>query len=222
MIFHVLVEGSSDEPTVMELLVRRFGMVRGSQFRVHPHRGKGRIPADLHAPPPVTDQSLLGQLPAKLRSYSVNGPDSCVVVLVDQDDDDCAALLTSLQLMLAGLTRRPRNVLFRIAMEEIEAWFLADRPAVLAAYPHASFANVPAGEPDLIDDPSDVLAECLGVREATGQRKAEWAKQIGPHLDLNNPASPSLAKFIEGIERFWNMAPAPLPRRRTLPARPPN
>lgn len=205
--FHVLVEGTSDDPTVTAILTRRFGLSRGGQFQVHPHGGKGKLPQNPNAKPDPKDRTLFGQLPAKLRAFAVKGADVCVVVLVDQDDDDCVQLLADLQKMLAKLKAKPVNVLFRIAMEEIEAWFLADRQAVTAAYANASFQHVPGGDPDLIDDPSDILAGCLGVPlPCTGQMKAEWADKIAPHLDLDDPKSPSLAKLIEGVNRYWALA----------------
>jgi hypothetical protein len=207
MIFHVLVEGTSDKPTVTEILTRQFGLIQGSQFQIHPHGGKGKLPANPAAKPSPTDRTLFGQLPATLRAYAVKGRNVCVVVLVDQDDDDCTQLLADLHAMLAALKTRPANVLFRIAMEEIEAWFLADRAAVLAAYGQANFTGVPTKGTDLVDDPSDVLADCLGVvRPCPGQMKAEWAEKIAPHLDLKKPKSPSLARFIDGIGRYWKMA----------------
>lgn len=206
MMFHVLVEGCSDEPTVNEIMTRKFGLVRGSQFQVHPHRGKGVLPTDPNAKPSVTDRTLLGTLPAKLRGFAGTGHSLCVVVLLDQDNDDCSELLRRLELMLGGLSKRPDKVLFRIAMEEIEAWFIADRKAVKAAYPAASFQGVPKSNPDLIADPSDVLAKCLGEPlPCTGQMKAVWAENIAPRLNLRSPQSPSLGKFIEGIARFWRM-----------------
>ena len=207
MIFHVLVEGTSDEPTVREILARKFGLIQGSQFQIHPHGGKGKLPTNPDAKPSPTNRTLLAQLPATLRAYAVKGNKVCVVVLVDQDDDDCAQLLGDLQTMLAALKKRPPNVIFRIAMEEIEAWFLADRAAILAAYGKANFSGVPTKDTDMVDDPSDILAGCLGVPlPCTGQMKAEWAENIGPHLNLKKPESPSLEKFIEGIGRYWKMA----------------
>ena len=207
MMFHVLVEGTSDEPTVTEILMERFGLSRGGQFQIHPHGGKGSLPANPNAKPDPKDRTLLGQLPAKLRAFSVKGDAVCVVVLLDQDDDDCVKLLSDLRAMLKKLSKKPVNVLFRIAMEEIEAWFLADRAAVHKAYAKATFKNVPKGDPDLIDDPSDVLAGCLGAAlPCTGQMKAEWAERIAPHLNLKKPKSRSLAKFIEGVERYWSLA----------------
>lgn len=206
MMFHVLVEGTSDDPTVTKILTRRFGLSRGGQFQVHPHRGKGKLPENPNAKPDPNNRTLFGQLPAKLRAFAGKGANTCIVVLVDQDDDDCVQLLADLQKMLASLKKRPANVLFRIAMEEIEAWFLADHPAIAAAYANANFQGVPGGESDLIDNPSDILAECLGVPlPCTGQMKAEWADKIAPHLDLDHPKSPSLAKFIEGVSRYWEL-----------------
>lgn len=206
MMFHVLVEGTSDEPTVKEILTRRFGLIHGSQFQIHPHGGKGKLPADPEAAPPRTNRTLFAQLPATLRSYALKGNKVCIVVLVDQDDDDCVQLLADLKKMLASLNKRPPNVLFRIAMEEIEAWYLADRKAITRAYPKPSFKGVPKSKTDLLDDPSDVLAKCLGEPlPCTGQMKAVWAEKIAPHLDLDKPKSPSLAKFIEGMGRYWTM-----------------
>ena len=202
--FHVLVEGTSDDPTVTEIMTRRFGLSRGGQFQVHPHGGKGKLPHNPNGRPDPTDRTLFGQLPAKLRGFSVKGADVCIVVLVDQDDDNCIQLLADLQKMLAKLKKKPVNVLFRIAMEEIEAWFLADQQAIANAYPNASFNHVPGGDPDLIDDPSDILAGCLGIAlPCTGQMKAEWAENISPHLDLDQPKSTSLAKFVDGVGRYW-------------------
>lgn len=206
MMFHVLVEGSSDEPTVKEIMTRKFGLVHGSQFQIHPHRGKGHLPVDPNAKPAVTDQTLLGTLPAKLRGYAGSGNSTCIVVLVDQDDDDCAELLRRLRKMLEKLEKRPAHVLLRIAIEEIEAWFIADRKAVKAAYPTVNFKGVSRSNSDLIDDPSDVLARCLGEQlPCTGQMKAVWAKNIAPKINLDKPKSPSLTKFIEGIGRYWKM-----------------
>lgn len=206
MMFHVLVEGTSDDPTVREILTRRFGLSRGGQFQIYPHGGRGKLPKNPNAAPALYDRTLFGQLPAKLRAYAGKGLDACIVVLFDQDDDDCVKLLADLQKMLANLASKPANVLFRIAMEEIEAWFLADQAAITAAYTHAVFHGVAAGDSDLIDDPSDILAGCLGVSlPCTGQMKAEWAEAMAPYLDLDSPHSTSLAKFIEGIDRYWKL-----------------
>ena len=74
-------------------------------------------------------QGLLDQLPAKLRGYgkSLAGMDCLVVVLIDADDEDCKDLKTRLLRLYDELESKPPSVLFRIAVEETESWFLADR-----------------------------------------------------------------------------------------------
>ena len=47
----------------------------------------------------------------------------------------------------------------------------------------------------------EVLADAIGIKrkEITGADKYAWAQTIAPHLDLDNPPSPSLKKLIDGI-----------------------
>jgi hypothetical protein len=83
MFLEILVEGGADVPTLQEILQRRFNLVENTHFRIHPHKGKGKLPQKPHAHP--QRRGLLDQLPAKLRGYSHLPPGYCVVVLVDAD-----------------------------------------------------------------------------------------------------------------------------------------
>jgi hypothetical protein len=204
MRFEVLVEGESDVPAVREIFVRGFGLQESVDFNLHPHRGRGRLPANPLKPPPVNRQGLLDQLPAKLKGYSHLGGQGCVVVLVDADDEPCDELLRALNRMLERLPKRPLHVLFRIAIEETESWFIADPAAVQAAYPKAKVARLRRIQPDAVVGASEELAAALSVpvKSMTGATKAAWASHIAPHLNLEQPRSPSLQKFIEGIGRY--------------------
>jgi Domain of unknown function (DUF4276) len=199
----VLLEGASDVPAVREVLERRFGLVQGQDFNLYPHSGKGRLPADIISPPQPHHRGLLDQLPAKLRGFSYLGDEACVVVLVDADDEPCNALLQRLADMLIRLPRRPARVLFRIAIEETESWFIADSDAVQKAYPKAKLAPLRKLAADEVVGAWEQLAKALGVaeREVSGTTKLEWAKRIAPHLELEEPPSPSLRAFIRGVER---------------------
>jgi hypothetical protein len=205
--FEILCEGSSDVPALQEIMKRRFELTEDEHFRVHAHRGKGKLPKPDHLlkAPKAWDQSLLGQLPIKLKNMgqqTTGDYEVVVLVVVDADDDDPKALVTELDEMLAALPTRPKNCVFGIAIEETESWFIADTTAVRGAYPHARLSDLKKIKKDAICGAWEALARALGVDPArcSGGEKTEWAAAIAPHLDLLTPASPSLGKLLRQIE----------------------
>jgi len=89
---------------------------------------------------------LLGRLPERLRGYARRVPreDLRILVLIDEDRQSCTALKASMEEMArdAGLVTKnaatadqPFRVVTRIAVEELEAWFFGDVPALVQAYP---------------------------------------------------------------------------------------
>lgn len=199
--FEILLEGSSDVPAVRGILERRFGWREDEHFRLHPHRGKGRLPANPLARPGLNNRGLLDQLPAKLRGYGHFGEEYCVVVLVDADREDCRDLKKQLVDLYEKLPSKPSRVLFRIAVEETESWFLADQQAIRAAYPKCRLSGIRDLDPDQVCGAWEHLAAALG-HGASGSRKNEWARKITPHLDIENPKSPSLRAFLDGVGRM--------------------
>lgn len=200
----VLVEGASDEPVVKEILSRKFRLVENKNFCVRPHQGKGKLPANPNKRPNPARRGLLDQLPAKLRSYAGFPDGYHVVVLVDADREDCRDLLKALNGMYERLEKKPRSVLFRIAVEETESWFIADKSAIKGAYPKAKVRKLPR-HPDQVVGAWEKLAEAIGENpNYTGARvdKQRWAEDIAPHLNLEQPRSPSLKAFIRGIDRI--------------------
>jgi hypothetical protein len=203
--FEVLVEGGSDVPVVREVLMRKFGLQEGVDFRIHPHKGRGRLPDNPLAQPDRHQQTLLHQLPAKLRGFSYLGDDVCVLVLVDADDTPCTELLAQLNAMLVSLPHKPARVMFRLAIEETESWFIADENALRQAYPKAKLKLQKLREipPDAVVGAWERLAEAIGMRvsDITGRDKFIWATAIAPYMDLENPNSPSFRKLLEGVAR---------------------
>ena len=130
----LLVEEPSMEAFLRALLPRLLPHDR--TFGVHAFQGKS---------------DLLGKLEDRLRAYAGWLPaDWRVVVVVDRDDDDCLELKQRLEVTAqrAGLRSRSRSgecpwqLVNRIAVEELEAWYFGDWPAVQAAYPRVR-ANIP-------------------------------------------------------------------------------
>ena len=182
--------------------MRRFGLVEDEHFRIHPHQGKGKLPANPLAPPNRNKRQLLHQLPTKLRAYAKSRDSNCVVlVVVDTDDNPCVELLADLNRMLAELPVRPARVLFRLAIEETESWFLADTAAIQKAFPKAKVASLKRIPPDAVVGAWQQLAKAIGSTGSSGTDKRRWAEKICPHLDLDNPDSPSLGKLISGVAR---------------------
>jgi hypothetical protein len=201
MFFEVLVEGGADVPALKAVLERRFALTENRDFRIHPHRGKGRLPANPLARPAPAHQGLLDQLPAKLRGYGRSlGPDCCVLVVVDADDDDCRELKQSLVEMIESLPVRPPCVLFRIAVEETESWFVADVAAVEAAYPGANTRDLARIVPDSVIGAWEALGRAIGEQGVPDKRR--WAERISLHLTLDPPCSPSLGALIDGVQRI--------------------
>jgi hypothetical protein len=206
----VLIEGISDAPVVREILTRRFNLTEGLDFTVSWHTGKGTLPADPLALADPRKTALLDQLPSKLIAYGKRTRQMPVVlVLVDVDTTPCHELLASLNAMLRALPFKP-VVVFRLAIEEIESWFVSDVNALRAAYP----TKVKAGklrdyQPDSIVNTWELLASALGSDKSLvgAGVKTDWAQKISPHLNLDNPRSPSLRKFIEGVERLVQNRP---------------
>lgn len=161
MRLHILVEGSADEAFLKAWLPR---FLPGHPFIVIPHQGKGRLSAAPARKPDPKQRGLLDQLPAKLRAFgkALNSETDRVVVLVDLDDQDCHDLKARLTALVKQCNPRP-TVLFRIAIEETEAFFLGDRMAVKKAFPAARIRRIKDYQQDSICGTWEVLRDVIGA-----------------------------------------------------------
>jgi len=126
MHFEFFVEEVSTEAALSNLIPNI--LEAEHTFAIHPFQGK---------------PDLLANLPARLRAFRKWLPkDWRIVVLIDEDREDCKALKGQLEKAAkkAGLVTRtstkgqsPFQVLNRLAIEDLEAWFFGDVVAVKAA-----------------------------------------------------------------------------------------
>lgn len=212
MHIEVLAEDSSGA-RLLEMLLPRLWGEKGAPhtWRIHPFKGIGRLPANLHTQPDPANRALLANLPGALRAYGKSGGIDAVLVVLDTDSRDCRIVLSELKAVVESCNPAP-NAMFRLVIEEIEAWYLGDRAAVLAAYPKAKTKVLERYVPDSVCGTWEVLADAVhpGGHAALkkpgsplpGQLKHDWAGKIGPHLDFERNLSPSFRKFKEGVTRL--------------------
>ena len=214
MHFEVLAEDVSGSIALGHILERILGAnYTEHSWRMHSFRGKGRLPDNLYEAPSPKNQQLLNNLPSLLRGLgrSLEESTSAVVVVVDLDDDDCLKFKQDLLDVLNTCNPRPRT-LFRIAIEESEAWLLGDRPAIRAAYPNARDAVLSAYAQDSICGTWEVLADAVHqggaarLRQlgfpADGEAKCDWARNIAPHMNIDANKSKSFQVFRDGVRNL--------------------
>ena len=212
MHFEVLVEDQSGGIALDVVLEKILG-ANGQRhsWRLHPYKGIGRIPANLHAAPNPRKRLLLNHLPRLLRGYgrSLQPGRDCVLVVVDLDTQDCIRLKQELLGVLQACNPRP-TTLFRIAIEECEAWLLGDRDAVKAAYPNAKDPVLNRYAQDSICGTWEVLADAVHrggsapLKRAgyptAGRAKCDWARNIAPRMDVSRNRSKSFQVFRDGVK----------------------
>lgn len=210
MHLEILVEDKSGSIALEHILEKILG-ANGAvhTWRILPYKGIGRIPRNLRGVTDPNARILLDRLPSLLQGYGKSLTDSSVVVVVvDCDNKDCVSFKQDLLSVLSACNPHPKT-LFRIAIEEMEAWLLGDRVAVKLAYPNARDAVLNSYVQDSICGTWEVLADAVHPGGSTplkqmgypaaGLAKCEWAREIAPHLDIDSNGSKSFQVFRDGV-----------------------
>lgn len=209
MHIEVLVEDSSGAILIESLMPQIIGpQGEPNSWRIHPYKGVGRIPQGLVAKSDPSKRALLDQLPRLLSGYGKTPGIDAVVVVLDSDNRHCKDFLAELEVLVKRCSPAP-NTLFRLAVEEMEAWLLGDRPALLAAYPKARKDVLARYTQDSVCGTWELLADAVhhgghaSIQKAgwplPGQLKHEWVRKISPNMDIERNASPSFGKFRDGL-----------------------
>ena len=193
-----LVEEPSAEAALSNILPKVFEPT--TSFAIHPYQGK---------------QDLLKNLPSRLRGYKAWLPrDWRIVVLIDADDEDCRRLKARLEdiarnsnLLTKSVTRNSSNfqVLNRLAIEELEAWFFGDIEALNTAHPRISL-NL--GNKAKYRDPDAITGGTWEALERElkrvgyytgGLSKISAAREISLHMVPERNRSHSFQVFRRGL-----------------------
>lgn len=190
----ILVEEPSMEAFLQGLLPRLLPQNR--TFTIHSFQGK---------------KDLFKKLKARLRGYKAWLPESHrVVVMVDRDHDDCRELKRRMEEIAAevGLQSRTRSptcwqLVNRIVIEELEAWYFGAWDAVVAVYPKLPATLSPRyRNSDAIPGGTWEALEGILQRHGyfkSGIRKIELARTLGQRIDPFRCQSPSFQCFRDTL-----------------------
>ena len=226
MHFEILIEDKSGK-IALESIVEKILGTNGQDhsYRIIAYKGIGRLrrdlmQRDLRGKTDPKKRQLLDQLHRLLKGYGRSLQDypkdypAAVIVVIDLDQRDCMEFKQELVGVLNACYPAPET-LFRIAIEEGEAWFLGDRNAVLTAYPKAKTRVLNNYAQDAICGTWEVLADAIYTGGSTalkpkgyptiGREKCEWAGKIAPHMDVDKNRSPSFRVFRDGLRSLASM-----------------
>lgn len=180
-------------------------------FDIRPHRGKGYVPSDPMRHPSLDTVGLQDLLPAKARAYArvLDPAASILVVVMDADELPPADVETAIRTPLRRFAPQLPHVI-GICVEEIEAWLLGDRAALLSAYPDADLSCLERYGQDTVCGTWETLARCIHpdmaeriIRigyPAVGQYKYAWCRDISRYMDPDRNVSPSFLLFRKHLE----------------------
>ncbi len=193
----ILVEEPSMEAFLLGILPKLLG--KQTSFQIYPFQGK---------------DDLLNKLPARLRGYAAWLPATMrLVVLVDRDDDDCARLKGRIEKIgeEAGLQgkkeggQRQWQIVTRIAIEELEAWYFGDWDAVRSLYPKVKKTVAKVAryrDSDAISGGTWEAFERLLQKAGyfkNGLRKIEVDRALGREFKPSQNRSPSFQVFCRAL-----------------------
>ena len=199
----MLLEFYVEEPSAEAALIHLVPAILAEadfEFEIYPFQGKN---------------DLIRKLPNRLSAYKHwIADDQRIIVLVDRDDDDCYQLKNNLERIAlnAGLETRSTipakfHIINRIAIEELEAWFFGDVPAMKLAYPRipeslgqkAAYRN-----PDAVHGGTwERLQQVLKDYHPGGLEKIRAAEEISKYMDPDNNRSRSFQVFRDALRSIF-------------------
>lgn len=205
MHFEFLVEELSAKIALENILPKL--LPEDASFCIHPFQGK---------------HDLLLKMYARLRTYKLYMDSSHrVVVLIDRDNDNCMELkdkLDNITLRSGFISKSTAKnnssfqVLNRIAIEELEAWFFGDVDAIVKAFPRVPVTlhkRAAFRDPDSIKGGTwEALERLLKKYKYYKSRasKTDVAKQISQYMQPDNNRSKSFQVFISGLNELSNIS----------------
>ncbi len=204
--FAIYTEDESGYYLIQELMKKVKVESPGIMYDCYSYRGKTDLLKRLPSLFKGMDKALIS-------SYGKENSALCIVI--DSDNETPETLRNKLQTE-ADRHHLNCDYIFSLAVEEMEAWLMGDRTAIKKAYPKASEKILNQYRQDSISGTWETLADAIYPGGYTklikdckasdaaeyryvGSLKTEWAKKIGPYMNLDSNLSPSFNRFISAI-----------------------
>jgi len=134
-----------------------------------------------------------GYLKSNTKSFNRAARFNPYLLLTDLDKVECAPVLIRNWLP----EQKHNNMLFRVAVQEVESWLLADRERI-SRFLGVSKTHIPL-YPDEVDDPKATL-----IKAADRARRKQIRKDIVPPPDsVRKQGANYNGRLIEFVERHW-------------------
>ncbi len=158
---------------------------------------------------------MLKELPTRLKGEQWIPDNWRIIVLIDEDRRDCHELKAYLEKAAheAGFVTKSGaapnedfQVVNRLAIEELEAWFFGDVEAMHAAYPKIPInlqSKAKYRNPDAIRGGTSEALEGLLIQKNYFTKripKPTVAQNIAQHMEPNRNRSKSFQVFVEGLK----------------------
>lgn len=213
MHFQFLIEDQSSADLIEILMQKNFLPSGGVTFNCKSFKGIGGFTRK-NTVKETKSGKLLNGLATYLRGFnkSLQYIPAVIIVVLDNDARNTEEFIAELN-YVAEKNKINIDYVFCIAIEEVEAWLLGDKDAILTAYPLAKLQHLNTYVQDSICGTWEVLADVVypgGVSKLKkecptyieiGKYKSEWARKIGVHMDIGHNNSPSFNNFIREISK---------------------
>lgn len=153
---------------------------------IRPHEGKS---------------SLKKSIPRKIKACSNYGYPVKVLIIHDQDSNDCKRLKNDLLKLCESTTHIP--VIVRIACKELENWYLGDMQAIEKTYPKSKAASL-TGKAKY-RNPDNVFGAYELEQMASDFSKTHASREVPKHMIISSNKSPSFNHFLTGLNKLISL-----------------
>lgn len=187
-ILEILVEEPSMK-NALEIILPQIlpeGYQLGKNSFIRPHQGKS---------------DLQKSIPKKVTAYQHFPKPVLLIVIQDQDSNDCKELKKGLIELIVNINPKQSH-LVRIACKELENFYLGDMLAIEAVYP--TFNAKDQQRKAKYRNPDNIFAAYDLGQQIKIFSKGYASKNIPNHMNLDRNLSPSFNQLISGVRNFLN------------------